>query len=239
VRYIQKHGYSGHHLRNAHSNAPTTKDAAQSRWSNLQDKPRLLLTLLEEQFYLCCYSELRADLAGLGHHIEHVQPKSAYPARTFDYQNLAVAALDSEHDLKDFKISALDIFGAHAKGSQYDENLFVSCLQPDCERYFAYLSDGRVVAALGLDATDIAKANYTIALLKLNYPFLVTKRRNWWIELETLYDAHQQNRWSLVHLAAIDLLPAQSKLSPFFSLTRQFFGRIAEQVLAKSAAQFI
>ena len=239
MRYIQKEGYSGHYLLNAHAKAPTTKAEAQSRWSRLQDKPRLQQMLIEEQFYLCCYSELRADLAGLGYHIEHVLPKSAYPARTFDYQNLTAAALDSEHDLKDFKISALDVFGAHAKGSQYDQNLFVSSLQPDCERYFAYLSDGRVVAAIGLNAGDIARADYTIDLLKLNCPFLVTTRRNWWIELDTLFDAHLQNRWSLAHLAAIDLLPAQNKLSPFFSLTRQFFGRIADQVLAHPAQQFV
>lgn len=238
VRTIQKQGYSGRSLQRAHTNAPVTKEEARSRWSSFQDKPVVLQYLLEEQFFLCCYSELRADLVGLGYHIEHIQPKSAHPARTFDHQNLAAAALNSEHDLRRFKISALDVFGAHAKGSQYDENLFVSCVQPDCERYFAYLSDGRVVAAQGLNMAEIAQAEYTIELLKLNCTFLVTKRKNWWIELDEQFATHLQNRWCLLHLAAIDLLPTCNKLSPFFSLTRQFFGRIAEQILVKPEQQY-
>ncbi|EJT4385593.1 TIGR02646 family protein, partial [Salmonella enterica] len=50
--------------------------------------------LLNEQYHLCCYSEIRADLRGLGYHIEHVENKSQQPGRTFDYQNLAASALD-------------------------------------------------------------------------------------------------------------------------------------------------
>lgn len=51
--------------------------------------------LLNEQYHLCCYSEVRADLRGLGYHIEHVENKSQHPERTFDYLNLAASALDS------------------------------------------------------------------------------------------------------------------------------------------------
>ncbi len=36
---------------------------------------------------------------------------------------------------------------------------------------------------------------------------------------------------SLHYLASIDLVPRGKQLSPFFSLTRNFFGEIAEEVL--------
>ncbi|ELI0860547.1 TIGR02646 family protein, partial [Salmonella enterica] len=71
--------------------------------------------LLNEQYHLCCYSEIRADLRGLGYHIEHVENKSQQPGRTFDYQNLAASALDSENGLHLFGINA---FGGHARGKQ-------------------------------------------------------------------------------------------------------------------------
>lgn len=72
--------------------------------------------LLNEQYHLCCYSEIRADLRGLGYHIEHVENKSQQPGRTFDYQNLATSALDSENDLHLFGINA---FGGHSRGRGY------------------------------------------------------------------------------------------------------------------------
>jgi len=53
----------------------------------------VLQALLDEQYQLCCYSELRADQEGLGYHIEHLENKSQAPARTFDYSNLAASAL--------------------------------------------------------------------------------------------------------------------------------------------------
>ena len=62
-------------------------------------KAKVQDNLLDEQYGLCCYSELRADLEGLGYHIEHLRPKSHYPALTFDYTNLAASALSND-DLK-------------------------------------------------------------------------------------------------------------------------------------------
>lgn len=242
MRAITKQGNGSLHLNKFHAHPPQTAKQAENRWGARRFRPckgETQASLLEEQFHLCCYSEIRADLLGLGYHIEHIQPKSAYPQRTFDYQNLAASALDSENDLKSFNVQSQEVFGGHAKLSKYDTNLFISCHQPDCARFFAYLSDGRVVPALNLQAAERTKAEYTIETLNLNSPFLVNLRSHWWSELEDLFVQHQQDQWSIDHLAAIDLVPTRNKLSPFFSLTRQFFGSVSERGLSQYAPGLI
>ena len=239
MKAINKKGGGGYFLAKAHANPPQANIQATSRWSGYEHKEALRHNLLEEQFYLCCYSEIRADRLGLGYHIEHVQPKSSYPQRTFDYQNLAASSLDSKNDLGVFKAQGREVFGGHAKRSEFDLDLFISCHQADCARYFAYLSDGRIVPAHALDQGDRAKAAYTISTLNLNSTFLVTERQRWWTELEKLYEQHQLDDWSIEHLACVDLVPTDNKLSQFFSLTRQFFGHVAEQVLQQYAPELV
>jgi uncharacterized protein (TIGR02646 family) len=234
MRFITKIGSGGYHLNHAHENPPTTFDEATSRWRSFGYKAQLQDVLLEEQYGLCCYSELRADLDGLGYHIEHVRPKSLYPGQTFDYANLAASAL-TEDNLGSFKANNDEIFGGHAKLGKYDPILFISCHDADCSRYFAYLSDGRVVPAYNLNTHERNRADYTIKLLNLNSPYLINRRRRWRDELDQLFDEHEN--WSLEDLAAIDLLPRNGRLSQFFSATRQFFGRIAEQVIQNGAPE--
>lgn len=246
MRYIRKQGNGGYHLNRSHATPPPTDQAATSRWRSFGHKQDVLDCLLAEQYQLCCYSELRADQQGLGYHIEHVENKSQHPQRTFDYSNLAASALRSD-DLVPF-VTAQPIteqpqavFGGHAPGKQQGVYMqrFVSPHQADCARFFTYLSDGRVVPAAGLDATDTERARYTIDLLNLNSPYLLTQRRNWWDELDKLFTEHLADDWDLHCLAGIDLLPRHQLLSPFFSLTRQFFGRIAEVVLHREAPELL
>ena len=123
----------GYQLEQAHQNPPTTTNQARSRWRSFGDKALVQAQLLNDQYGLCCYSELRADLEGLGYHIEHLRPKSQFPGQTFDYTNLAASALSSD----DLKTIIQDAFGGHAKRSQFDRALFISCHDADCARYFA------------------------------------------------------------------------------------------------------
>jgi uncharacterized protein (TIGR02646 family) len=239
MRFVKKQGAGGYHLNQAHTNSPQNNQQAKSRWGSFSYKSEVLANLLEEQYHLCCYSEIRADILKLGYHIEHVQPKSQYPQRTFDYQNLAACALDSKSDLQDFKAQTYEVFGGHAKSSEYDPNLFISCHQPSCINFFAYLSDGRVVPATGLNTGDTNKAIYTIKLLNLNSTYLITLRQSWWNELDDLYTEHQSKNWDVECLVAVDLVPSNGKLSQFFSITRQFFGSIAEEVLQGHALQLV
>jgi len=240
MRYISKQGQTGgYHLQQAHANPPQTAQDAGTRWHSFGYKQGVLAFLLGEQYHLCCYSELRADEEGLGYHIEHVENKSQNPLRTFDYSNLAASALDSVSDLSAFTAQGEEVFGGHASGKQQgcDMNRFVSCHQPDCHRFFAFLSDGRVVPHKALGTDDRDRSLYTIELLNLNSPYLVLRRRQWWNELDALFQEHAANGGDLVHLAAVDLAPTGQKLSRFFSLTRQFFGQIAEQALQQFAPE--
>lgn len=209
MRSIKKLSLGGHHLTLAHSTPPLTSDAANKRWGRFKHKNDVKLSLIDEQYRLCCYSELRADQEGLGYHIEHVENKSQNPARIFDYSNLAASALDSAYDLHIFKGQADVVFGGHASGKQQavDMTLFISCHQSDCSRFFSYLSDGRVVPSNKLDALDEKRAQYTIDLLNLNSPFLIVRRRQWWDEIDQLLQEHQSRDWSLPDLVSIELLP--------------------------------
>lgn len=241
MRAITKQGSGGHHLNKAHGTPPLTHTQATSRWRSFGHKATVLQLLLAEQYHLCCYSELSADQENLGYHIEHVENKSQNPPRTFDYGNLAACALDSGNDLSAFAAQGHEVFGGHAPGKQQtcDMTRFVSCHQPDCPRFFAYLSDGRVIPALKLTAYDQDRAQYTIDTLNLNSPYLMTLRRKWWDELDKLFQEHVVKGWSLADLAVIDLVPTDDKLSQFFSLTRQFFGNVAEQTLKQHAPRLV
>jgi uncharacterized protein (TIGR02646 family) len=238
MRAITKQGNGGYHLNLSHANPPQTPTQATRRWSSFGHKQAVMQSLLSEQYYLCCYSELRADQEGLGYHIEHVENKSQNPSRTFDYANLAASALRSD-DLSN--LNRGEAFAGHATGKQQacDTARFISCHQPDCARYFAYLSDGRVIPSQNLDAIEQDRAQYTIDTLNLNSPYLLTRRRQWWDELDSLFQEHIAQGWSLPHLAAVDLVPVAGGLSRFFSLTRQFFGQVAEHTLQQYAPELV
>lgn len=246
MRHIHKQGDGGYDLDQAHQHPPETAEQASSRWRSFNGKQQVLECLLAEQYHLCCYTELRADQYDLGYHIEHVENKSQAPQRTFDYSNLAASALAS-HAINELKerqeLDNLpqDQFGGHASGKQKSVDMlrFISPHQTDCRHFFAYLSDGRVVPTEGLSQPDKQRAIYTIDLLNLNSPFLQVERRKWWDELDLLMDEHLRKDMDLHCLAAVDLVPSANKLNPFFSITRHFFGRIAEKVLNQSAPQLL
>lgn len=240
MRHVIKTRRGTDALFTANENPPQNSDQSTSRWRNFRrDKADVMTLLLNEQYHLCCYSEVRADWRGLGYHIEHVENKSQQPGRTFDYQNLAASALDSENGLHLFGINA---FGGHSRRKQdaVDMAKFIHCHIPDCSRYFAYLSNGYVVPSIDLTEQEAKNAQYTIDLLNLNSGFLQTERRKHWAELEKLLDEHMKKDWDLHQLLLLDLVPSPDhKLHEFFSITRQFFQQEAEQVLQSHAPALI
>jgi len=64
--------------------APLTAREAANRWRRY-DKAETRSSLLDEQWWLCAYTELALEGFRDGCHIEHIEPKSINPARTFDY----------------------------------------------------------------------------------------------------------------------------------------------------------
>lgn len=198
--------------------------------------------LLAEQYHLCCYSEIRADEVGLGYHIEHVENKRQHPARTFDPQNLAACAIDSESGFAKLKQETgglpINVFGGHAplKTQDVDMTQFIHPHLAGCPAHFEYLSDGRVIPNPVSNASAQQKADYTIKLLNLNSPYLIQQRRHWWQELLEVWDEKPEN---YSEKAQCDLIPVDGKLSRFFSVTRQFWGPIAESTLAEHAPQLV
>ncbi|WP_312931724.1 retron system putative HNH endonuclease [Pseudomonas sp.] len=229
MRPIKKLATGTYQLTRANLTPPTTRDEATHRWASLKYKSELKDYLILEQYGLCCYAEIRPDELGLGFHIEHVENKSQNPARTFDYTNLAASSLDSKNDLSAFKSNNAEVFGGHASGKSKGVDLkkFISSHDPDCSRFFAYLSDGRIVPADNLMPEEAHKATYTLELLNLNSPYLISLRLQWWDELAELIEEHIEDDMSLTDLAAIDLTPINDRLSRFYSMTRQMFGKIA------------
>lgn len=162
----------------------------------------------------------------IGAHIEHVEPKSLIPSKTFDYTNLVLSAMSSD-DLSLW--GKENRFGGHAKGNEYDASLFVSPLDVDCAHYFVYLSEtGEVEPSPTLSQHDNEKAVYTINLLNLNAAYLTNKRRNWLKELHDEIDKILDDVTALENLAACELGLTNHRLRRFHSAVRQAFGKIGE-----------
>jgi uncharacterized protein (TIGR02646 family) len=229
MRHIRKRGNGTVQLQNKDKNPPNTSAEATTLWRSLKKKDVLIDQLLEEQFHLCCYSEIRADLHKIGWHIEHLENKSQAPARTFKYDNLAASAFSSD-DLGKKKFRG-KVFGGHTPGKQGTVNvgMFISPAQADCARFFAFLSDGRITPAMDLPALDEARAVYTITLLNLDSSTLKAKRKLLWDDLQKVLTKYGDQEADLRKAIAADLAPGtDGRLNEFFSLARQFFGAHAE-----------
>ncbi|MFT4928716.1 MAG: hypothetical protein ACI8WB_004836 [Phenylobacterium sp.] len=246
---------NNHNLNNAQKNngIPASSDAATNAWSNFKDHNQSLFhKLLIEQYGLCCYTELNlADLKqthNIGSHFEHEQPKSQYPQRTFDEQNLLRSVLDST-DLSVYRGS--NRFGGHYKDNNpdlnYDEARFISPQSPGCRRYFAYLShDGRMVPKHGLETIEQDKAQYTIDLLNLNAPFLKAERARYLKEIIDEIDKLMDDEAleAMQHLAECELTlterqypeidkSAFAQLRSFHSATLALFGAMGLNVIGQ------
>jgi uncharacterized protein (TIGR02646 family) len=202
---------------------PNNTADAKSAWDNFGSKQSVINALLAEQYLLCCYTEIDATEEGWGYHIEHIENKSQNPARTFDPTNLGACAL-SDQDLKKPEIKEHK-FGGHAvnKTQGVDMQLFIHCQLPNCSQFFAYLSDGTVVPALGLSEQDKARAQYTIDQLNLNSHVLQLLRQKWQKELDDAYAESTKDSASLQRLIQIYISPVNNKLQRFFTMSQQFF----------------
>lgn len=133
------------------------------------EKQGLLTALLTEQGALCAYTMRRIDQGSS--HIEHIKPQSLCRqdevGSDLDYRNL-VACFPREGLYARYR------YGAQQKDNWWDDGgaLFVSPLQPVCEKRFRFNVDGTVIAVGNHDA-----AVTTIEVLKLNHPNLEEDRK--------------------------------------------------------------
>ncbi len=241
MRSITK-GTAHYQLQQRHQNPLVTAEAATAAWNNFHSdrKAGTRQKCMEEQYGLCGYSEVSLndrdpvmDAQGqmisrsLGVHLEHVEPKSRAPARTFDHANLIACAID------DGQVRGLvrqDLFGGHAKGSWFHAEGFVHPLLGNCRDYFHYEGSGKVVPQAGLPRREQAKARLTIHHLNLNAPVLVVWRRTWLQEAERIIDQLLDDEEALRQFAEVELSPVNGCLRPFHSAQRALFGTLGEQV---------
>jgi uncharacterized protein (TIGR02646 family) len=216
-------------INHRNENPPGTASEAESAWKNYRYKGKTREICFTEQFGLCAYGEMVLDDAELGMHLDHVEPKSKNPARTFDHHNLLLSAID---DAKVRHLARQDVFGGHFRLNRYSKIGFIHPLHPDSRRFFHYTSTGMVEPALGLSAGDARKARYTIAVLNLNAPLLVNRRQHWLEELEREIDNLLDHPEALAHFAEAELCPTNGGLRPFHSAVRERFGSVGEKVLA-------
>lgn len=221
---------NGHYQLNQRNAAPPGTSAdAEAAWGNFRHKDRTRALCFAEQFGLCAYSEISLDDNDLGMHLDHVEPKSKNPARTFDHGNLLLSAID---DAKKRNLVRQDVFGGHYRLNRFSSRGFIHPLWPDSRRFFHYASDGRVEPALGLSVRDARKASYTILVMNLNAPLLVNRRRRWLEELEDVIDDLIDDRVPFELFAEAELCDTNGRLQPFHSAARERFGAFGERIIA-------
>ena len=211
-----------------HAKPPATSAEATAAWSSFPHSDKASSYCFHEQFGLCAYSEVRLDDKDLGMHLDHVEPKSKKPGRTFDHQNLVLCAISSarlEGMAKD------DVFGGHYRLNRYSHAGFVNPLWPDSRRFFHYASDGRIEPSLNLSPRDSRKARYTITIMNLNAPLLVNRRRHVIQDLEDAIDDMLARGVPLDDFAEAELCDTHDRLQPFHSAARQRFGALGERVI--------
>lgn len=110
---------------------------------------RLREYLIKAQYGLCAYCCCKINLDNSLN--EHIRPQDSYPKETMDYHNL-IASCRSE---------GVDFTCGSKKDNDYDEKLFVSPLETDCEEKFIFYPNGEI-EGLG------ERGKYTCELLNLN-----------------------------------------------------------------------
>ncbi len=123
-------------------------------------------SLRQEQHGLCCYCEL--EVADNDGHVEHLEPRSRNPARTYDYGNLAMScnggAVEHCGHYKDNSGKNRHHAWDSARFSAPHDAATVGMVQ--------YLLDGGVAPA----GPDPARATYLIGYLGLDCPSLTERR---------------------------------------------------------------
>ena len=129
------------------------------RWNRVSAAIRKSIheSLMREQGFICCYCESR--IAMDDSHIEHFRPKTKFPDRQLDYENLHCSC---QRDLSRGEPRHC----GHRKGSWFDEKLLLSPLEADCEDRFRFTANGDVFPRSANDAA----AKTSIKKLGLDLP---------------------------------------------------------------------
>ncbi len=147
-------------------------------WKKYSYKRKIQENLLSAQYHICpyCEIELMRHDGHVGYHIEHIEPKSKKPSKTFDYKNLLLSCFTDKSELQKNNIDRTSLCCGHFKDDNFCENLFIDPSKTQCENFFQYEVDGEIAPLDSLTRDEKAKALYTINRLNLNSSRLTRER---------------------------------------------------------------
>lgn len=224
-------------LKRRRDNKPQTDIDAKKAWRRF-NKQAIRKACYKQQRGLCAYTELSLDDETLGCHLEHIAPRSRYPERTFNMDNIILASLDDRYAGK-FKEN--ELFGGHHKKASYSDSWFIGPFDTRCELFFRYCDKtGYVLANDETSSDDQSRTSQTIEVLNLNCTYLVQMRQQ---ELQRLNnDIRQQLRvdYDLIEQRQIirtfretELNTCNKKLPIFFSAKKQLLNRVENELHKK------
>lgn len=186
-----------------------------SNWKSFTKsvKEDVYQSLLKEQGYVCCYCGIR--IARRKCHIEHFRPKSKYTHLTFEYTNL-IASCQGEDEVRPTK----PVHCGHKKTNWFDEDLMISPLNPECDKYFRYSGSGDILPTA--DPNREMAAQTTIEKLDLNINKLRKMRR---VALDGVLQSIQGLSEAEIELLAQAYLKPDSDgmYVPFYAAISYFF----------------
>ncbi len=184
----------------------------QPTYQNLRgiEKRAVKNSLMVEQGYICCYCERR--LLDNDSHIEHLKPQSDPDVDSLDYGNLVCSCQDQVKKGEPRHCGNL-------KEDWFDDHLFVSPLDTNCESQFAYTHDGRIQA---LPKNNNA-AEQTIKKFGLEIPKLNDLRRK---AIEPFLDEELDEADVASFVSGYLKKDSQGKFGEFYTTINFLFGAL-------------
>lgn len=192
------------------------KDQASENWQpTYQDlrgleKTAVKNSLMTEQGYICCYCE--RQLLDNDSHIEHLKPQSDPGVDPLDFSNMVCSCQDQ---VKKGEPRHCGNF----KDDWFDEHLFISPLDANCESQFAFTHDGKIQP---LPENNFA-AQETIRKLGLEIPKLNDLRKK---AIEPFLDADLDAKDVEQFVSGYLKKDAQGKFGEFWSTINFLFGAV-------------
>jgi uncharacterized protein (TIGR02646 family) len=196
--------------------AQGTPNNPTNSWKNFRGKQELKDNLLAIQNGLCAYCEIRLD-DEIGNHLEHIEPKSQNPDKTFEYTNIVYSCItDSLTDNEDSNSTSC----GHAKKAL---SIAIKPTDKNCEDCFSYDLFGRVIPSLNLSKAKYQQVKSTISTLNLNCKRLKRQREAIINEGFEIISELSTSANALNDFLDLELNTVNDKYFSFINLRREHF----------------